>query len=107
MTRRRVAVAALRLRLEDEVVRAFDAVAEPERPDEHYGVQGKITFLHGLGQGDEVIALIRMTRYVYARMSSVLHGRTVAVNVSDVLLAEWEHVVRDLEHFVDSALPAE
>jgi len=45
----------------------------------------------------ELIGMLRMARHIYKRTSDVLHGRSSMVNLSPVLLAEWETFVERLE----------
>lgn len=45
----------------------------------------------------ELMGMLRMARHIYKRTSDVLHGRSSMVNLSPVLLEEWEVVVTRLE----------
>jgi len=45
----------------------------------------------------ELIGMLRVARHIYSRTSDVLHGRSSMVNLSAVLLDEWDTFVRRIE----------
>jgi len=46
---------------------------------------------------DEGHALIVLARHIYAKSSDVLHGRSEALDVPEVLILEWRQVIERLE----------
>ena len=98
--RHRQEVVDLRIRLERVAMRAYAAVCLPKRPPRASAIEVRLLFLVGLvdaAQQPEVHRLARLGGHVYRRTSDVLHGRTSALDLSDVVVDEWRAVVADME----------
>jgi hypothetical protein len=98
--RRRQQVIDLRIRLERVAVGAYTAVCSPPRAPRASRIETRLLFLVGVVDADnqpETHRLARLGGHVYRRTSDVLHGRTNALDLSDVVLDEWRTVVEDLE----------
>jgi hypothetical protein len=97
---RRRQVIDLRIRLERVAVGAFTEVCLPVRAPRASRVEARLLFLVGLidaARQPEVHRLARLGGHVYRRTSDVLHGRTSALDLSDVVVDEWHAVVADME----------
>ncbi|MDN5748309.1 MAG: hypothetical protein L0H64_07360 [Pseudonocardia sp.] len=110
-THRRHQVIGLRIRLERVAVGAFTAVCCPKKPPRASSIETRLLFLVGLvedSRGPGVHRLARLGQHVYRRTSDVLHGRTNALDLSDVVADEWRAVVADMEKVLgDAAGPVE
>jgi hypothetical protein len=90
----------LRIRLERTAVDALAQVCAlaTRPPARHVDVQ--LLFLVGwvpTHEQPQVHRLARLGAHVYRRTSDVLHGRTNALDLSDVVVAEWRTIVEDME----------
>jgi hypothetical protein len=97
---RRQQVIDLRIRLERVAVGAFTKVCLPKKPPWASSIEARLLFLVGLvdaAHQAEVHRLARLGGHVYRRTSDVLHGRTSALDLSDVVVDEWRAVVADME----------
>lgn len=98
----RLSVVDLRLRIEKLAIRAvFDSfpgagVLVPQaRISERLGF---VAVAYGTSATRvELLGKVRLARHIYRRTSDVLHGRSNMVNLSVVLLAEWDACISDLE----------
>ncbi|PPG40006.1 hypothetical protein C5C17_09080 [Pseudoclavibacter sp. RFBA6] len=99
---RRLAVLALRLRLEAVASEASREISmEGLAPQRVGDVKARLFFVLD-PSGDESVFLaqlrvVHLARHIYGISSDVLHGRSSIVNLPPFLLAEWEAAVRDLE----------
>lgn len=99
-TLRRQQVVDLRIRLERVAVGAFTAVCRPTKPPRASSIEARLLFLVGLvdaAHQPRVHRLARLGGHVYRRTSDVLHGRTNALDLSDVVVDEWHEVVTGME----------
>ena len=55
----------------------------------------------------ELIGILRVARHIYSRTSDVLHGRSSMVNLSPVLLDEWDAFVEHIEELAQKGGSAE
>lgn len=98
----RLAVVDLRYRIElvavNAVVASFPQNVVSTRQTQ---IRAKLAFILVAHAGKvpepELIGMLRISRHIYKRTSDVLHGRSSMVNLSPVLLAEWEVYVARLE----------
>lgn len=56
-----------------------------------------IVVLHGKVDDRQLLGQIRLVQHIYKRTSDVLHGRSNMLNISDVLLTEWDVAISELE----------
>jgi hypothetical protein len=99
-TSRRLEVLDLRIRLEQTAVEAYARVCNPHQRPRASDVRVLLLFLVGRVDAAEqprVHRLARLGAHVYRRTSDVLHGRTNALDLTDVVVAEWRTIVADLE----------
>jgi len=54
----------------------------------------------------ELLGMVRLARCIYRRTSDLLHGRSSMVNLSPVLLEEWNELVVRLEDLPRRERPA-
>lgn len=105
-TAKRLAVLDLRNRLERLAVKQFEEACAQGPLGFDNRIRDRLAFVlvtcRGKATPDELHRLVRLARYVYARSSDVLHGRSSMVNVPDVVLAEWQAAVERLETMVAS-----
>lgn len=100
-TQRRLDVLHVRVRLERAAAAAFDTVCRPANLGRQSSTATRIVFLVGLVDAawqPETHRLAKLGAHVYRRTSDVLHGRLNALDLSDVVVAEWQKIVEDLEH---------
>lgn len=100
-TRRRLDVLEVRIRLERAAAAAFDSVCRPVHPGRQSSIATRVVFVVGLvdaARQPETYRLAKLGAHVYWRTSDVLHGRLNALDLSDVVVAEWRKIVEDLEH---------
>lgn len=98
--RRRQEVLDLRIRLEQAAVTAHVRVCQPAKQPQAREVDVLLLFLVGCVPAPEqpqVHRLARLGAHVYRRTSDVLHGRTNALDLTDVVVAEWRTIVTELE----------
>lgn len=90
----------LRVRLENLAENAFSLVCEPHSRQPNSNTRAKLLFaLHEVENSKfhEVHGLIQYSAYIYRATSDVLHGRSSMVNLSAVLVEEWQSTVTSLE----------
>lgn len=98
----RLAVVDLRLRLERVATRAVTAAFSSHAVVvEQTRIRERLAFIPVAYEAKaplpELLGMVRLARHIYGRTSDVLHGRSNMVNLSTVLLAEWESFVVQLE----------
>lgn len=99
-TSRRLEVLDLRIRLEHTAVEAYTRVCTPDRRPRASGVRVLLLFLVGLvdpAEQPRVHRLAGLGDHVYRRTSDVLHGRLNALDLTDVVVEEWQTTVTELE----------
>lgn len=101
-THRRVQILDLRIRLETMVADAVIKACRSEGPRDKFQnrLKRRLPFLLCSippEEHEEGHALIQLARHIYAKSSDVLHGRSEALDVPEVLILEWRQVVERLE----------
>lgn len=98
----RLAVVDLRLRLERVANRAVTASFPVQAVfvgQTH--IRERLAFIPVAYEAEaplaELLGMVRLARHIYRRTSDVLHGRSNMVNLSAVLLLEWEGFVSRVE----------
>lgn len=105
---RRQWVIDLRIRLERVAVGAFTAVCAPKNAPRASRIEARLMFLVGLVEAarqPEIHRLAHLGGHVYRRTSDVLHGRTNALDLSDVVVEEWRAAVADMETILHRRRP--
>lgn len=98
----RLAVVDLRLRLEAAATRAVTASFPGQAVYvEQTRIRERLAFIPVAYEAEasiaELLGMVRLARHIYSRTSDVLHGRSNMVNLSAVLLLEWETFVSRVE----------
>lgn len=100
MTVRRVLAMDYRIRIERVAMTAYARACSLASQEQSGQVANRLAFLlvgHDDSQFEDTYHSIRLARHVYARTSSVLHGRVNMINVAQVEIEEWREVVLRLE----------
>ena len=98
----RLAVVDLRVRLERVATGAVSAsfAGQSVIVDQAH-IRERLAFIPVAYEAEatlpELLGMVRLARHIYSRTSDVLHGRSNMVNLSAVLLIEWESFVVRLE----------
>jgi len=103
----RLAVVDLRLRLERVATKAVTSSFPGQAVFvEQTRIRERLAFIPVAYEAEaslaELLGMVRLARHIYRRTSDVLHGRSNMVNLSPVLLLEWESLVLHLEEIVSS-----
>lgn len=103
----RLAVVDLRLRLERVATKAVAASFPGQSVIvEQTRIRERLAFVSVAYEAEatlpELLGMVRLARHIYSRTSDVLHGRSNMVNLSAVLLVEWETFVARLEALAGS-----
>ena len=98
----RLAVVDLRLRLERVATKAVSSAFPGQSVTvEQTRIRERLAFIAVAYATEsnlpELLGMVRLARHIYSRTSDVLHGRSNMVNLSTVLLAEWNTFVVRLE----------
>lgn len=98
----RLAVVDLRQRIEAIAVNAEARLrGVPDQQFPRNDIRKRLTFIVAAYQDhrtiEELLGMVRLCRHIYKRSSDVLHGRSNLVNLSPVLLAEWEEAISHVE----------
>ncbi|MCC5947266.1 MAG: hypothetical protein JJT89_02315 [Nitriliruptoraceae bacterium] len=101
-TRRRVQILDLRVRLETMVADAVIEACRSDEPRDRYQnkLERRMPFLlcsTPPQSHSEAHSLIQLARHIYAKSSDVMHGRSEALDVPEVLIVEWRQVIERLE----------